>query len=197
MKNVFILCAGRSASTALARALQPINNYTASHESRCGFLLDDKLNYPDNHIEIDNRLIWFVDLLDDKYGEEAKYVYLFRDLNKIAHSYEERWHLNVSIVRAYGHGILMKDKISSRERIDVCKDYAATVDRKIRNFMSKKPNSLIIDSENLAKDFDKLYEFIGAKGNLGACKEILNSPHNLNKTNWAVKKVRKLVSYLK
>jgi hypothetical protein len=194
MTNIFILCAGRSASTALAKALQPLSNYTAAHESRCGVSSDVKLDYPENHIEIDNRLIWFVDLLDEKYGSQAKYVYLHRDLSKIAMSYSERWHLSVSIVKAYGHGILMKDKIASAERLDVCMDYANVVDRKIRAFLKTKENSLIIDSDNLSSDFDKLLGFLDAQGDLNACKKILETKHNLNKTNWLIKQARKMVA---
>lgn len=197
MANIFILCAGRSASTTLAQALQPVSNYTASHESRCGVLSDEKLNYPVNHIEIDNRLIWFADLLDEKYGKNAKYIYLYRDLDKVASSYRERWHLTVSIVRAFGHGILMKDKILRNERLSVCKDYASVVDKKIRLFISRKENSLVIDCEKLNEDFDKLYEFIGAEGNLEACKRILEIPYNLNKTNFVTKNLRKVASILR
>lgn len=197
MANVFILCAGRSASTALAQALQPVSNYTVAHESRCGLLSDDKLDYPKNHIEIDNRLIWFVDLLDRKYGEEAKYVYLYRDLDKIAKSYLERWHLKVSIVHAFGHGILMKEKIPYSERLEVCRDYASVVDRKIRCFLSDKADSLIINSECLESDLGKLFDFVGASGSLKDCEDILAQPHNLNKTSWAVKQARKIISVLR
>jgi hypothetical protein len=55
--NVFVLCSVRTASTALTAACKHITNYTSAHESRVNKLSSTKLNYPDQHIEIDNSLI--------------------------------------------------------------------------------------------------------------------------------------------
>lgn len=65
--NVFVLCTGRCGSTTLfAQACQHIENYTASHESKIFLLGDKRLEYSQNHIEVDNRLSWFLGSLEKK-----------------------------------------------------------------------------------------------------------------------------------
>ena len=74
--NVFVLCTGRCGSTTFVQACQHIENYTASHESKISLLGDQRLEYSQNHIEVDNRLSWFLGSLDKKYGDNAFYVHL-------------------------------------------------------------------------------------------------------------------------
>ena len=64
--NVFILSTGRSGSQTFARACAHVSNYTSAHESRSGLLGDAHFDYPDNHIESDNRLSWMLGRLDRK-----------------------------------------------------------------------------------------------------------------------------------
>ena len=61
--NVFVLCTGRCGSVTLYKICKHIQNFTSGHESRKK--LDFK--YQENHIEIDNRLSWFLGRLDDKF----------------------------------------------------------------------------------------------------------------------------------
>ena len=80
---VFVLSAGRAGSNTFAQACQHITNYTAGHESRVGMVADDKLSYPERHIEADNRLVWLLGRIEQQYGDEAYYVYLRRDIKRI------------------------------------------------------------------------------------------------------------------
>ena len=59
MTRVFVLCTGRCGSTTFARAAAHATNFTAKHESRTYKLGAQRLAYPDNHIEVDNRLAWW------------------------------------------------------------------------------------------------------------------------------------------
>ena len=86
--NIFVLCTGRSGSVSLYKICKHIENYTSDHESRKS--LD--FSYNENHIEIDNRLCWFLGRLDQTYGDNAIYVHLKRDKNKIAESYSKRFY---------------------------------------------------------------------------------------------------------
>lgn len=185
--NVFVLCAGRTASTALTAACKHINNYSSAHESRVGILSSEKLKYPESHIEIDNRLIWFNQELDFQFGDAALYVHLKRDRVKVASSYEQRWNLNESIVKAFGHGILMKPRIAKSERKQICLDYVDHVERNIELFLSNKPNTLTIETENIKNDFEKLWHFVGAEGDLEKALMEFNVAHNVNKTSWLSK----------
>lgn len=183
MKNVFILCAGRTASTSFYNACSHISNYSCAHESTAQLLGKDKISYPENHIEIDNRLAWFTAQLDNNYGDNSYYVYLTRDKQQIAKSYLERWHLNESIVKAYGHGVLMKPKITKEERFDICLDYVDHVDKTIIYFLENKKNVMVIDVSDLKEKFTHFFNWIEGKGNISCCLEEFSKFSNKNKTN--------------
>lgn len=65
-------------------------NVSVGHETRVD-LYDGRVVYPQDHIEIDNRLAWFLGLLEETYGDEARYVHLERDPDKVASSMLRRW----------------------------------------------------------------------------------------------------------
>jgi hypothetical protein len=182
--NVFVLSTGRSATTTLCKACEQITNYSCAHESRVGVLSAEKLQYADNHIEIDNRLIWFSHRLDSLYKSHTFYAHLRRDREKVAKSYCERWNLKESIVKAYGHGVLMMPKIEKTKRMAVCLDFVNYVEQKIEVFLSNKPNSVVINVENIQNDFEHFWELIGAQGDFEAAISTFNNLHNRNNTSW-------------
>ena len=100
--NIFVLSTGRCGSTTLYNFCKHITNYSSGHESR------DNLNfsYNNNHIEIDNRLSWFLGRLDSKYGDKAFYVHLMRDDKKVAASYEKRFYYKRGISIGYKYNLL-------------------------------------------------------------------------------------------
>jgi ferritin-like protein len=49
------------------RACRHITNYTAGHETRSTLLGEDRIAYPRQHIEADNRLSWMLGKLGKKY----------------------------------------------------------------------------------------------------------------------------------
>src|SRR5262245_39334592 len=101
--NVFILNTGRCGSTTIIKACSYITNYTAAHESRTGLVGPDRLDYPPNHIEADNRLSWFLGRLERTYGNDAFYVHLKRQDAATARSFAQRY--QYGIIKAYRDAI--------------------------------------------------------------------------------------------
>ncbi|MCU7891439.1 MAG: hypothetical protein KZQ78_07430, partial [Candidatus Thiodiazotropha sp. (ex Ustalcina ferruginea)] len=103
--NVFILNAGRCGSTTFIQACQHITNFTAGHESRSTLTGEQRLAYPANHIEADNRLCWLLGHLDRQFGNNAIYVHLSRDRQGSANSFVKR--ADYGIMKAYREGLLL------------------------------------------------------------------------------------------
>ncbi|HHJ35087.1 MAG TPA: hypothetical protein ENJ87_04915 [Gammaproteobacteria bacterium] len=161
--NIFILNAGRCGSTTFIKACQHIQNYTATHESLLPCTGAQRLDYPDEHIEADNRLSWILGRLDQKYGNDAFYVHLKRHHLSAAESFTRR--IDYGILRAYEQGILMHEK----HRLpagDIAKDYLDTVECNIRLFLRDKINKMDVHLESIETDFTLFWNRIQAQGNL-------------------------------
>lgn len=135
--NIFVLTTGRSGSTTFFEACRHIKNYTSAHESQVGSIGKSRLSYPKNHIEIDNRLSWFLGRLDKVYGDDAIYVHLRRNHEKIASSFVKRWDFDGGIIRAYRQGIL-QGLPTWVDSYLCCLDYCDTVDSNIESFLKDK-----------------------------------------------------------
>lgn len=195
--RVFVLCTGRSGSTSVIRACRLIRNYTASHESLVQGLGDKRFDYPDNHIEADNRLSWFLGELDAKYGDDPVYVHLIRDKSETIRSFGNRWKSKVGIVRHYAEGIKMLNlkSLSAGEREQLCGDYYVTVNSNIELFLKDKSKVITIELSNIKSGFAKLWEMISAEGDLEEALKVFDSPLNKSRqSNRFVKFVKKLLS---
>lgn len=183
--NVFILCTGRCGSMSISRACMDLENYTSGHETRISLLGDERLNFPENHIEADNRLAWFLGRLDEKYGNDAFYVHMTRSTKATAESYNRRWQHVGSIIKAYTQGILTMpyQKIKPSNRILYSVDYCETIDSNIRHFLKDKDKKCTIALENLETDFLKFWELIGAKGDKQKALQALNQKHNKSRSD--------------
>ena len=168
--RVFILGTGRNGSSTIIKACQHITNFSSSHESRTKRLGAARLDYPDQHIEADNRLSWHIGELDRLYGKEAFYVYLTRDRQKVAESSMRRYYQPISIVDSYCGGIKMipPEKLNREERLQACYDYVDTVNANIELFLKDKPHQHTVHLETIAEDFEVLWERIGAEGDKAA-----------------------------
>lgn len=118
--KIFVLTTGRSGSTTLYNACKQLKGFTVGHESKKKVIGWDRLEYSENHIEIDNRLSFFLGSLWLRYAndENVKFVYLERDLNPTAESFLRRWRLPHSIVRTWAEGVfcqLIKPKSETAE----------------------------------------------------------------------------------
>lgn len=173
--NVFVLCTGRCGSRTFYEACRHITNYTTGHESRITYIGDERLDYPENHIEADNRLSWFLGRLDQKYGDGAFYVHMTRDREETAQSYAKRH--DTGIIRAYRDGILFECPAYITP-LDVCRDYCDTVNTNIQSFLKDKTRQMDFRMESAKEDFRIFWERIGAEGDLEAALAEWDVAHN-------------------
>lgn len=160
--NIFVLCTGRCGSTTFTKACSHISNFTSSHESRCKFLGDERFLYPNNHIEVDNRLTWLMGRLDQKYGNAAFYVHLRREDSEVATSFLNRYERG--IIRAYrGDGIIM-GLSESANPMEVSLDYCKTVNENITLFLKDKDRKMEFHLDSYEADFPRFWEQICAQG---------------------------------
>jgi len=175
--NIFVLNTGRCGSTTFSEACNYITNYTVSHESRVGCIGRERFSFPENHIEVDNRLTWFLGRLDKAYGDKAVYVHLKRDVEKTAKSFVKRWDFDGGIIRAYRKGMLE----GLPEYIDpyyCCLDYCDTVDSNIELFLKDKSNCIELNLENAKEDFAKFFDLIDAKGDKESAIKCFDKNYN-------------------
>jgi hypothetical protein len=164
--NIFVLNTGRCGSTTFIMACRHITNFTCAHESRTGLLGADRFDYPENHIEADNRLSWLLGRLDKTYGDNAVYIHLKRNDNDTALSLIKRY--SRGIMRAYRNaGILLKLSRDS-DPMAVALDYCHTVNSNIELFLKDKTRRMEINLENIERDFTAFWDFIGAEGDIKA-----------------------------
>jgi hypothetical protein len=176
--NVFVLCTGRCGSLTFAKACGHITNYTSGHETRCKRLGKDRLAYPPGHIEVDNRLSWFLGRLDETYGDQAHYVHLLRDRDETARSCNQRW-VHGGIMDAYCCGILTRKQT---HRLEICQDYCETVGENIRLFLKDKSRVMTVRLEQAKEDFTRFWSWIGADGDLVASLAEWETRHNKTPT---------------
>lgn len=163
--NVFVLSTGRCGSTTFARACEHIDNYSAAHESRIS-RVHSRVDYPDNHIEVDNHLSWFLGRLDERYGDEAFYVHLKRNLEETAQSRKRREAQKVDpgLMWAYRQRLVWENE--EAELIEVCRHYCRTVNSNIQLFLKDKSKTMTVRLESAREDFRTFWNRIGAIGNL-------------------------------
>jgi len=173
--NVFVLNAGRSGSTAFTRACEHITNYTAGHESRRSIVGPGRLAYPDDHIEADNRLIWFAGRLQEAYGDRAMYVHLRRDIDETVASYVARY--DVGLFRAYRRHILWRVPHESDPE-PVARDFVSTVTSNIELYLRDKTRVMDFQLEDSSTAFPRFWRWIGAEGDLDAALAEFAKWHN-------------------
>lgn len=160
--NVFVLCTGRCGSTTFARACAHMTNFSAGHETRTGLVGDGRLDYRHDHIEVDNRLSWFLGRLEQRYAD-AFFVHLTRDREATARSFLKRY--GTGIVGAYAEHVLMG--MRNTDPLRVCLDYVDTVEANIAAFLRGK-TSCHVRLRHASTDFALFWQAIGARGDLNA-----------------------------
>jgi len=167
------------------KACNHITNFSAEHES--GRLLDShekyNLKYPEYHIESDNRLTWFLGSIQKLYGNNAYYIKLTRNKEKIINSYLNRKSLNQGILPAFAINIFQQKKwsVSKRGYEWAAKHYVNTVYDNIDYFIEDKDNCIEIDIDNPEEDFIKFWEIIGAEGEIDLALNEFSKKYNSSK----------------
>lgn len=173
--RVFVLCTGRCGSTTFAVACSHIDNFTSGHETRAKLLGSDRLDYPDRHIEVDNRLSWFLGGLQQRFGDDPLYVHLRHDPEAVVSSFVKRF--DRGIIATFNGGIVMKRRRES-EAAAVCRHYVDTVTANIEAFLADKPRQMTIWLGEAAELFPDFWERIGAAGDLDAALHEFTVRHN-------------------
>lgn len=190
MKNVFVISSGRTATTTFAQAASHLPGWTADHETRVSLPLADRVDYPEHHIEADNRLLFYLPQLETRFGDDALYVYLVRDPEKIAQSYAKRWHLTVSVVRAYTHGLRMIPRVSEDDVLSHCRDFVAYADQTFRAFLDRQTNVQFFDIEDAETEFTAFARHLGLDAPEAALA-VWRETHNANPPASAVTRLKR------
>jgi hypothetical protein len=180
--RAFVLSTGRCGSTTFARACDHLSNYTSGHETRYRLVGPDRYAYPDQHIEVDNRLSWMLGGLSARFDpDQTVYVHLHRDPELVAESYLARWDstFKAGIIRAFGRGIIARAKQwPEEERLDVCRFYVQTVDDNIRAFLATQRYTMDFPLDEASKAFPRFLQLVGASGDLEAAQSEFSVRHN-------------------
>lgn len=137
----------------------------------------DRLAYPPNHIEADNRLSWMLGRLEERFGRDAYYVHLTRNREKVIDSFAAR--ARSGIMKAYRDGILMRHGEAEDSHVrEIAADYVDTVTANIRIFLRDKPNRMDFALENARQDWPRFWEWVGAEGDYEASLAEWNEQHN-------------------
>ena len=140
---------------------------------------EERLNYPPNHIEVDNRLSWFLGKLDKKYGNEAIYVHLKRNREAVAASYNKRWDSYGNIMPAYTRAIILQE--FDAKGLDFCLDFIDTVNSNIELFLKDKTQKMPFQLENALDDFPVFWKKIGAAGDFVKAMQEWETAYNTGK----------------
>lgn len=183
--NVFILSTACCGSIPFAKACEHMTNFTVGHESLSRRNQTDVLvpysllTYPKNHIEVDNRLSWFLGRLDLTYGADAFYVHLLRDSEDIAESLVGQWHnTDPNIIFSYAWGILKHHYenvgvMSQKHKMDIAQDYCRTINENIVHFLQNKPYQMTMWWHDISPSFQSFWKQIEAEGDVQrACAEL-------------------------
>lgn len=178
--RVFILSTGRCGSKSFIEGCRHIENYSSGHESLTKIFGAGRFDYKDNHIEADNRLSWELGKLNEIFNDDALYVHLIRDRDKVAKSTMKRYHQPGSIIDSYCEGIKKTppETLDEQQRLTACYSYIDTVNSNIEHFMAGKPNIMTISLENIDVDFREFWIKIGAEGNLDNALKEFSIKHN-------------------
>lgn len=179
--RVFVLGTGRCGTTTFAEACAHFTNFTSAHESRSRFVGEERFAYPNDHIEVDNRLSWMLGSLADRFdGTDVFYVHLRRDASEVVRSFARRWDdgNRASIIRAFAHGIIQRRPDWPTDDIErVCRFYVEVVTANVSAFLATRP-SMEMWLPYLRADFPDFMERIGAIGRLEAIRSTLSEVHN-------------------
>lgn len=171
--RIFCLGTGRSGTTTFTRALEHATNYSSGHESRADLIGNERLDYPDWHAEADNRLTWMLGPLGARFGDEPVYVHLTRDRDAVIDSFRERHRGRISILRAFGYGIISRSEpYTEDEWALVAATYVDTVTSNITAFLAGRPHVVSMAVEDPLPGLERVWSLGGVQGDFeAACGE--------------------------
>jgi hypothetical protein len=172
--NVFVLSTGRCGSTTIARAFAHATNLTAAHESPSSSYYP--LDYPDDHLESDNRLSWMLGELGERFPE-ARYIHLIRAKEEVAASFAARPDYPGASIRGFGAGILGRGDHFMAERYECADRMWDVVNANIREFLREREHRTVWLFE-LSERLPELWAWLGCEGDLAAAVAESRVRHN-------------------
>lgn len=158
-EHIFVLNTGRCGSKTFSKACKHIKNYTSAHESRIN-IVRNKFHYSKYHIEIDNRLSWFLYFLDQYNSKKTFFVHLFRNEQDVINSFVQRKGGHKSLLNNFIKGICYQ-KDTNQNRQIFAKRMIKTIKYNINNFLVDK-NYMNIQIEKGVEQFPKFCKIINA-----------------------------------
>jgi hypothetical protein len=157
-----------------------------------------RLHYPDNHIEVDNRLSWMLGRLGEAYGAAAFYVHLKRQEDGVVESICRRIgdrfdKMELDVARR--QGIVVAHKLvlmgaPGASVADLARDYVRTVDANIAAFLASMPRKMEFRLEEARADFPRFWGAIVAEGDLAAATAEWETRYNSGEAREAREKSR-------
>lgn len=175
--NIFVLCTGRCGSTTFIAACKHATNFTAGHETRATLTGPQRLAYPSDHIEADNRLAFILGRLEETYGENARYVHLVRKRQATATSYAQRVDRPRSLAKAWHEAFLLRGSEQIVDPLDTCRDLYDTMIANIRVFLRDK-DCIEVRLEHCHADFQLFWDWAGLTGDLNTALAEWNIRYN-------------------
>ena len=177
MSRGVVLCSGRCGSTTFGAAAHCTNS-TSGQESQDHRIGPTRLDYPDQHSEIDNRLSWMLGKVEQTFGDAPCYVHLLRDPEAVARSFAVRQ--KFGLMKAYRERILLKHFSRSPDVpiLDVARDLLDTITSNISGFLQTKSKVMTMHVETMEADFPRFWDWIGATGDLTAATAEWGTLHN-------------------
>lgn len=184
--RVFVLCTGRCGSTTFVQAANHADNFSAGHETQVhhmGYSTSPRTEYPDNHIEVDNRLVWFLGRLYQRYGETPLYVHLRRDAASTAESFAHpKFFEGEGLMRAYRTGMIRTQQHVRSEPMptdeQVARHYVDTVHAQIETFLRERDHTATVHLSEAKNDFAEVWDRISAAGDKQAALAEWNVRYN-------------------
>ena len=140
--RVFVVGTGRCGTVTYSKACRHISNYTHGHESRMGEIADNRLDYPPRHIEVDNRLSWYIPRIL-RLGWDVLFINLIRDIEETVNSFIKR-HKSPALI-GWSIGVLYRGgNWTDGAPRSVARDYVETIRAWVEHAL-RDVNSITID----------------------------------------------------
>jgi len=156
--NVFVVGSGRCGTVTFSSACKHIVGFSSSHETRTDDMLR-RFKFPNYHIEVDNRLSWFIPRLAAMYPD-AMFVHILRNKRSVVDSFASRAETSEAL-QSFRLGPLRKT--GTWKQVAIL--YVETVLATINSAMETIPNTCMwLDIETCyARDWDKFTDALGVE----------------------------------
>ncbi len=180
-----MLCSGRTGSFTFYRSCQILSNFTVSHESKSHITGSKRFDLPDQHIEIDNRLVWQLGSLERYVGDNAHYVHLKRERAEVKKSFIKRVYQPKSIFYSYCEAIKKStpENLKHEELASLADDFLDNIEHNIDHFLRDKTHRMDFQLEEYEKAFPEFWRFVNAKGDYEQALAEWSEKHNPSRSN--------------